>query len=64
MTTETLLTPIEAGNYLRLHPKTVNRMAREQGIPAVRLGRQWRFRLADLTQWIAGQVKSARQPGE
>lgn len=64
MMTEALLTPVEAGNYLRLHPKTVNRMAREESIPAVRLGRQWRFRELDLTQWIAGQVKSARQPGE
>jgi excisionase family DNA binding protein len=57
------MTPAEAGVYLRIHPKTVIRMARQQSIPAIRLGKHWRFRASDLTAWVASQVKSACQPG-
>ena len=64
MTTATLLTPTEAAGILRIHPKTINRMARAATIPALRLGKHWRFRMADLTQWVDTQIKSASQPGE
>ena len=64
MTEAALLTPAEAWTYLRIHPKTVNRLAREKAIPALRVGRHWRFREVDLTQWTASQVNSVRQPGE
>jgi excisionase family DNA binding protein len=36
---EPLLTPIDAADYLRLHPKTVIRMARQRQVPAIRLGK-------------------------
>jgi excisionase family DNA binding protein len=61
---EPLQTPEEAASYLRVHPKTVIRMARTLVIPALRLGKHWRFRSSDLTAWTASQVKSACQPGE
>jgi excisionase family DNA binding protein len=64
MTVATLLTPAEAAGHLRIHPKTVNRMARHGTIPAIRLGKHWRFRFADLTAWADMQVKSASQPDE
>jgi len=35
---------IEAARFLRLHPKTVKRMARLGQIPGCRLGRRWFFR--------------------
>jgi excisionase family DNA binding protein len=61
---EPLQTPEEAAAYLRVHSKTVIRMARTQMIPALRLGKHWRFRSSDLTAWAASQVKSACQPDE
>jgi excisionase family DNA binding protein len=61
---EPLQTPEEAAAYLRVHPKTAIRMARNQMIPAIRLGKHWRFRRSDLTDWAASQVKSACQPNE
>jgi excisionase family DNA binding protein len=61
---EPLLTPEEAATYLRIHPKTVIRMARNRTIPALRLGKHWRFRRSDLTAWAATQVESACQPDE
>jgi excisionase family DNA binding protein len=39
---------IEAGSFLRLHPKTVKVMARRGQIPGHRLGRRWFFRPSEL----------------
>jgi excisionase family DNA binding protein len=61
---EPLLTPAEAAAYLRIHTKSVIRLARLQAVPAIRLGKHWRFRSSDLTMWIADQVHSSRQPVE
>lgn len=41
--TDGLLTPAEAAERLRLHPKTVVRMARDGRLPAVKVGVGWRF---------------------
>lgn len=38
----------EAARFLRLHPKTVKRMARLGQIPGRQLGRRWFFRPSDL----------------
>jgi len=38
-----LLTPAQAAERLRLHPKTVVRMARDGRLPAVKIGTGWRF---------------------
>lgn len=61
---ERLLTPSEAAAFLRIHQKTTIRMARERRIPAIRLGKHWRFRSVDLTRFAAEQVQSIRQPVE
>jgi excisionase family DNA binding protein len=62
---EPLLTPEEAGAYLRVHQKTAIRYAREKRIPAIRLGgKLWRFRSSDLTAWAASQIESGCQPDE
>jgi excisionase family DNA binding protein len=61
---EPLQTPDEVAAYLRIHPKTVIRMARQKAIPALRLGKHWRFRNSDLTAWADGEVESRRQPNE
>ncbi|MGB2711288.1 MAG: helix-turn-helix domain-containing protein [Conexibacter sp.] len=43
-----LLTPTEAGQRLRLHPKTVVRMARDGRLPATKIGTGWRFHPSQL----------------
>jgi excisionase family DNA binding protein len=53
-----LLHPRDAAAYLGIHEKTVIRMARNLDLPAIRLGKHWRFRVEDLTAWVAGQVQS------
>jgi excisionase family DNA binding protein len=62
---EPLLTSDEAGAYLRIHPKTAIRLARQKAIPAIRIGgKLWRFRRADLDSFVENHVSSARQPEE
>ncbi len=40
------LTPIEAGLYLNLHVRTIHRLAKNGLIPALKVGRRWRFKKA------------------
>lgn len=48
----TLLTAEEAANYLRLHVKSLYRLAREGKIPARKVGGQWRFHSESLNNWL------------
>jgi excisionase family DNA binding protein len=57
---EPLLSEIDAGKLLGLHPKTVQRLARKGELPAIRVGRYWRFRASRLNAWI--DVHSNSQP--
>ena len=50
---------IEAARFLRLHPKTVKRMARLGKIPGVQLGRRWFFRPSDLDGLLRSGVSSS-----
>jgi excisionase family DNA binding protein len=59
---EPLLTAGEAAKHLRVHVKTLQRLAREHRIPCVRLGKYWRFRLSALDAWVATQQNQLSQP--
>lgn len=59
------MTSEEAGEYLRVHPKTVNRYARQGVIRARRLGKKlWRYRKSDLDAFSGSEIDSDRQPYE
>jgi len=58
---EPLLSQVEAGQLLQLHEKTVARMARLGQLPAIRMGRYWRFRASTLNQWVDTMLESQRQ---
>jgi excisionase family DNA binding protein len=45
-----------------VHPKTVERWAREGRIPAYRYFRHWRFRASELEIWLRSQVNSVCHP--
>jgi len=49
---------IEAARFLRLHPKTVKRMARRGEIPGCRLGRRWYFRPSELDELLRAGISS------
>lgn len=61
---EALMTPAEAATYLRVHPKTLVRLAREGVIPALRISKHWRFRMSTLLDYVDAGLKSTRQPVE
>ena len=49
---EPLLDVAEAARLLRMHPRTLRTKARERIIPAVQVGRRWRFRASTLNDWL------------
>lgn len=55
MTDETFMTTDEVLDYLQVNLRTVYRLIKAGRIPAVRVGRQWRFRKQDLDHWLDGQ---------
>ncbi len=52
-----ILTLEEVADYLRLTPQTIYKWAQERKIPAVKLGKEWRFRKSILDQWIDEQIQ-------
>ncbi len=49
---EPLLDRDEAARLLRIHPKTLQRMARNREIDGIQVGKLWRFRASDLEEWL------------
>jgi len=49
---EPLLDSDEAAQLLRIHPKTLQRMARNRQIHAIQVGKLWRFRASELEIWL------------
>jgi excisionase family DNA binding protein len=49
------LTTEEVLACLKVTPRTVYRLIQAGELPAVRVGRQWRFRQADLENWLAAR---------
>ena len=69
MVDETFLTTEEVLGYLQVNLRTVYRLIKAGKIPAVRAGRQWRFRKSDLDAWLErytprreGPVPKTAQP--
>lgn len=52
MTDDRYLTTAEALTYLHTTPRTLYRRLADGGIPAMRIGHQWRFRKSDLDRWL------------
>ena len=49
---ESFLTTGEVLSYLQVNLRTVYRLIKAKKIPAVRVGRQWRFRKSDIDAWL------------
>nr|MEE4268780.1 helix-turn-helix domain-containing protein [Candidatus Krumholzibacteria bacterium] len=48
-----VMTSVEAAEYLKMHVKTVCRLAKEGKIPAKKVGSEWRFLRSVLDNWLA-----------
>jgi len=59
---EPILTAEEAAIHLRIHPKTLQRLARLEQVPCMRRGKRWFFRLSTLDVWLRAQENHCSQP--
>ena len=57
---EGFLTTEEVLDYLQVNLRTVYRLIKAGKIPAVRVGRQWRFRKRDIDAWLESQRPRSR----
>ena len=57
-----LLTSREASQVLKIHPKVLERMAKRGEVPALKVGKFWRYRATALDDWIKSRLQSNRQP--
>lgn len=57
---EPVLNSHEAAALLQVHPKTLQRMARQGRLPAFRIGDLWRFRASELDEWLRSAICSNR----
>ncbi len=48
-----VMTSVEAAEYLKMHVKTVCRLAKDGKIPAKKVGSEWRFLRTVLDNWLA-----------
>jgi len=51
-----VMTSVEAAEYLKMHVKTVCRLAKEGKIPAKKVGSEWRFLKNVLDKWLSEEV--------
>ncbi|MFM1699767.1 methylation-associated defense system helix-turn-helix domain-containing protein MAD1 [Aeromonas salmonicida] len=59
-----ILTLEEVAAYLKAGKRTVYRLAQEGKIPAFKLGGSWRFRRAELDNWIAASIGNSHKQGK
>jgi excisionase family DNA binding protein len=62
MIDESFLTTEEVLEYLQVNLRTVYRLIKAGKIPAVRVGRQWRFRKRDIDAWLDAQRPRSERP--
>jgi excisionase family DNA binding protein len=61
---EVFLTTEEVLEYLHVNLRTIYRLIKAGKIPAVRVGRQWRFRKRDIDAWLDSQRPRGERPAE
>ena len=49
---EPLLDSEEAAALLKIHPKTLQKLARRGEVVAIQIGKLWRFRASALNDWL------------
>jgi len=49
---ESLMTVEDVAKYLKLKPQTIYKWAQDGTIPAIKLGKEWRFRLSIIDKWL------------
>ena len=53
---EPVLDSEKAAALLKIHPKTLQKLARDGKIPGVRIGKLWAFRASTLNRWLESKM--------
>jgi excisionase family DNA binding protein len=53
---EQLLDVEQGAILLRIHPKTLQALARRGEVPCLRMGKYWRFRESSLDAWVQSKL--------
>jgi excisionase family DNA binding protein len=59
---EPLITADRAAELLKLHPKTVKKLAQAGKLPGMKIGRVWRFRESSLDAWMSAGLQCCSHP--
>jgi len=63
MSPETLLNVREVADFLRVNATTIYTWARQGQLPAIKVGRSWRFRQSDLETWLDENRQGSQSSG-
>ena len=55
---EPVLYTEEAAALLGIHPKTLQKLARDKQVPGFRIGKLWAFRASALDLWLKSKMAS------
>jgi excisionase family DNA binding protein len=58
------MTVDQVADYLQVRPATVRKKARQGLLPGAKIGRDWRFRKADLDAWLSAGGTRRTEPEE
>lgn len=61
---EEIMTPSEVAALLKIHLKTVYKLAERGVIPGNRIGRSWRFSRSDVLELVSSKSMSLSDNGE
>jgi excisionase family DNA binding protein len=61
---EEIMTPSEVAALLKIHLKTVYKLAEKGVIPGNRIGRSWRFSRSDVLELVSTKSMSLSDTGE
>ena len=64
MDQDVLLNVKQVAQYLQLKESTIYSWAQDGKIPAIKIGRTWRFRRTDLDTWLERHLKGEPDDGE
>lgn len=59
---EPLINADRAAELLKLHPKTVKKLAQSGALPGMKIGRVWRFRESSLDAWMSARLQCSGHP--
>ena len=61
---EEIMTPSEVASLLKIHLKTVYKLAEKGVIPGSRIGRSWRFSRNDVLELVSSRTMGMADGGE